>query len=104
MQTWYHIARTPGGLYVHRLDPIRLDELAVAEMTDDPELSRADADADVLGDAAEAIRRGLGFPARARWASREGWDSQVTAGEPHPKLMEQRVNEDIDQLPDGVVL
>lgn len=101
MQTWYHVARTPGGgCHVHRLDPLKVDKRAAALRAADPDLSPEHAHAEAQGDYVEAIRASLGFPPRGRWFNREGWASMLTTGEPHPSVMEAKANEDIDELPE----
>jgi hypothetical protein len=100
LETWYHLARTPRGLYVHRIDPLkvsaRVDELRAT----DPELSEEEATAEVHGEYAEAIRALLGFPPRGRWITRDGWQSVLSTGTPHPSVLEGKANDDIDELPD----
>lgn len=83
----WHLAQTPTGLHAHQLDPVALEALVVAELEADPELDRATAEAEVLGDEAERIRRELDFPKAGRWFAREGWDSNLSFGEPHPKFL-----------------
>lgn len=101
MQTWYHIARTPAGIYVHRLSPTQEAERAAALRAADPDLTAAEAAEEARSDVLDAIRDSLGFPPRGRWVHRDGWDSSVSMGEPHPRdIMAVRVNEDIDTLPD----
>lgn len=99
MQTWYHIARTPNGFYVHRLNPIEVLDRAGQLRQEDPELSEPEAIAEVHGEIAEQIRTALGFPVKGRWFNREGWDSSLSVGEPHPTMMEKKLNDDIDILP-----
>lgn len=84
---YYHIAQTPSGVHIHRLDPLAVLERAKALRADDPELTEPEAVAEVHGEIVDAIRTSLGFPIRGRWFSRDGWDSQLTVGEPHPTLM-----------------
>lgn len=101
MQTWYHIARTPdGGLHVHRLDPLKVDQRAAALRGADPELGEDFATVEARGEYAEAIRASLGFAPRGRWFNREGWTSMLTLGEPHPSVMETKTNDDVDELPE----
>lgn len=87
MEDWHHIAQTPSGYHAHRLDPVGILGRAGAMRADDPELSEADAIAEIHGEVAEAIRSQLGFPIRGRWFNREGWNSSLTVGVPHPQLM-----------------
>jgi hypothetical protein len=84
---WWHLAETPSGRHAHQLDPIALQGLIDAELAADPNLDAATAEAEVLGDEAERIRRELGFPSRARWLSREGWSSSLSQGEPHASFL-----------------
>lgn len=60
---WWHVARTPDGVWVDELGPA----------------------SDNLGGRVEQIRDELGFP--ADWPSVEGWDSRLGPGEPHPTLL-----------------
>lgn len=84
---YHHIARTPDGVHVHRLDPLVVLARANALRADDPDLTEAEAIAEVHGEIVEAIHKMLGFPIRGRWFSRDGWDSQLSVGTPHPTLM-----------------
>lgn len=83
----WHLAQTPAGKHAHQLDPVALEPLVEAELAADPELDRATAEAEVLAEEAERIRRELGFPKAGRWFNREGWDSNLSFGEPHPKFL-----------------
>lgn len=94
--TMYHIAETPAGYHVHRLDPLKIKARADALRTADPDLSEADAVAEAMGDYAEAIRDSLGFPPRMRWHHRAGWSSAISPGEPHPNMMAVALNRDPD--------
>jgi hypothetical protein len=90
--SYWHIAQVPdgrpnAGYHLHELDPVALDEAAAAAMAEDPDLDRATAYAEALGDTAEAIRTDLGFPPRGRWANRAGWQSTLSEGVPHPSLI-----------------
>ena len=100
LETWYHIARTPTGFYVHRLDPLKVVERVEALRKGDPQLSEVDAVAEVQGEYAEAIRASLGFAPRGRWQQRDGWQSVLSPGTPHPSIMERQLNKDIDALPE----
>jgi hypothetical protein len=84
---WWHVAHTPDGIWAHQIDPVEAEEQAQALMAQDPELGYDEAVAEVLGDVAAGIRAELGFPPKGRWVTRAGWDSQLTLGEPHPKLL-----------------
>jgi hypothetical protein len=100
LQTWYHIARTPTGWHVHRLDPLKVLERVNALRAADPELTEVDAVVEVHQEVGEAIRTQLGFPPRGRWVHRDGWDSQLTVGEPHGSIMDRQLVEDVDKWPD----
>lgn len=84
----WHLAETPTGNHAHQLDPVAIEERVLAEMATDPELDRATAEAEILGEEAERIRRELDFPRGGRWINREGWFSHVSNGEPHPKYLD----------------
>jgi hypothetical protein len=99
MQTWYHVARTPEGYYVHRLDPIKVDARADALRKADPDLPEDKAVSEAIGEYVEAIRDGLGFAPRGRWLDRPGWASHISPGEPHPEMMATQLNPNIDDLP-----
>lgn len=100
MDTWYHIAQTPAGFHVHRLDPLKVAARAKALRAADPDLPGNEAVAEAQGDYVEAIRTKLGFPPRGRWLTREGWSEVVSPGEPHPNMMRTKLNDDVDDLPD----
>jgi hypothetical protein len=85
----WHLAETPSGPYAHQLDPDELDAYVAQEMADDPALPRGVAEAEAVGAACERIRRELGFPKNGRWVDREGWQSALSYGEPHPKFLEK---------------
>jgi len=87
VRNWWHLAQTPDGAHAHQLDQAVLQEAMDELMADDPDLTEAEAEGEVLEDAAVAIRAGLGFPPRARWVNRAGWDSQLSIGEPHPSFL-----------------
>jgi hypothetical protein len=61
---WWHIARTPDGVYATELDTDDVDEQGVR---------------------AALIRSELDFP--EDWVTADGWDSQLSQGEPHPSLL-----------------
>jgi hypothetical protein len=88
MNLW-HIAHTPTGSHVRQLNPVSLREDALARTKGDPELSYSDAVSEILSERAAAHRAELGFPVNGRWVQREGWDSQISDGEPHPSLLER---------------
>lgn len=100
MQTWHHIAQTPDGYYVHRLDPLKIGARADALRRADPELSPDEAYTEAQGEYVEAIRAMLGFPPRARWFTRNGWASSLSTGDPHPSMLAAKRNADIDTLPE----
>lgn len=90
-QTWYHIARTPQGLHVHRLDPAAVSALAGAALASIAKPSDADresAEADAVGKLVEGVRRELGFPT----GDEAGWSSSLGPGEPHPSTLSAAVN------------
>jgi hypothetical protein len=83
----WHLARTPTGLHAHQLDPAALEAYVEQEMAGDPDLSRAIAEAEAIGAACETLRGELGFPKNMRWVDRDGWDSSVGEGDPHPTYL-----------------
>lgn len=85
---WWHIAQTPTGVHARQINPISLMIDAQKLVDEDPELVFEAAVSEVLEDRVEAHRRELGFPVRGRWVTRAGWDSSLTRGEPHGKLLE----------------
>jgi hypothetical protein len=87
MDDLYHIAATPGGYHVHRIDPVAVNARATKLREADPDLDQPNAVAEVHGEIAEEIRNRLGFPIRGRWLNREGWDSSLSPGVPHFQLM-----------------
>lgn len=87
MKDWFHVAETPAGIHVHRLDPEVIEAEAARRIADDPGLTLEAAEAEVVGDQVEAIRDSLGFPPRMRWMSRPGWRSALSPGEPHAKTL-----------------
>jgi hypothetical protein len=87
VKDWYHVATTPTGRHVHRLDPDVIDADAARRVADDPELSLEEAEAEAIDDQIQAIRDVLGFPLRQRWMRRKGWASTLAPGEPHPKVL-----------------
>jgi hypothetical protein len=60
---WWHVARTPDGVWVDELGP----------------------DTDDHSESVETIRADLGFP--DDWFSTPGWDSRLAPGEPHRSLL-----------------
>lgn len=86
---WWHVARTPHGIHAHQLDPVAVLAEVDRRRAEDPQLGQDEALAEVLGDEAERIRAQLGFPIKGRWVMRAGWDSQLSQGEPHPRLLQR---------------
>lgn len=84
---WWHIAHTPTGVHARQINPVSLMTEAQKLVDEDPELVLDEAVAEVLGDRAEAHRQELGFPIKGRWVMRTDWDSQLSQGEPHSKLL-----------------
>jgi len=84
---WWHLALTPDGRHAHQLDPVALQDAVDAELLADPDLDAGTAEAEVLAEEAERIRRDLGFPKGNRWVGRPGWDSALSQGEPHPNFL-----------------
>ena len=82
---WYHIAHTPDGVHVHKLEAEKLADLARELMAKGHYEDADRALADAVGKYAEAIRAELGFP--DDFMSLGVWHSLVSPGEPHPTLM-----------------
>jgi hypothetical protein len=61
---WWHVARTPDGVWVDELGPA----------------------SDDLPGRVGAIQAELGFP--DDWVAVPGWDSRLAPGEPHPSLLD----------------
>lgn len=106
MDTAWHIADTPSGVWVHRLDPMvardRARELIAEAATHGHTLPPQDALASAREEWVLALLAGLGFPPRHWWMSVDGWDSFLTfGGEPHPSLINRCLNaRDADGRPD----
>jgi len=81
---WYHIAHTPDGVHVHRLDQEKLVDLARQLMAQGMFEDADQAIAHAAGMFAEAIRGELGFP--EDWLRRH-YDSTISPGVPHSQLM-----------------
>lgn len=84
---WWHLAQTPTGRHARQLDPVAVEEEVARRRAEDADLGYDEAVAEVLGDRAAAHRDELGFPPKGRWVMRDGWDSQLSQGEPHPSFL-----------------
>lgn len=100
MQTMYHIGWTPAGVYIHRLDPVKVHARAQELRAGDTALSEDQAIAEAHEEYVDAIRATIGFPPRGRWFNRDGWQSTLTVGEPHQSLLDRCLNRDTDGNPD----
>lgn len=76
---WHHIATTPDGFTVHRLDAeaIARDAQAFSKATG-ADLARARAQ--IRGEYCEALRTALGFP--EGWMAHSEWSSSLVDGAP----------------------
>lgn len=100
-EDWYHIAQTPEGVHVHKMDHKSLTDLAKQLLerglcggTEDPQ---SEAITMAVGMYAEAIRRALEFP--QEWLRAGDYNSSLAPGEPHATLMAiATIHEDLPEV------